>query len=214
MTTQSRNIRFMDVMEFVRNQGVALPEGWEAQQLKAEQPVTNFSEFEDSRLNAAASGFGVPFNVAKCNSNGASYASSRQDFQQYYRSLNVARGDIENDILSNTLESWEAEDRIYFPEDYLSEPLDQPKWFFPGFEHVDPSKEATAQEKKLNKNMTTMAIEYGRLGLNWETELEQIAYERKRKKELGLVDDQQPAETGNEEDNVKEDEEENADTDV
>lgn len=207
-------IRFMDVVEFVRNQGVALPEGWEAQQLKAEQPVTNFPEFEDSRLNAAASGFGVPFNVAKCNSNKASYASSRQDFQQYYRTLKVARGDIENDVLDNILEDWEAEDRIYFPEDYLSEARALPAWFFPGFEHVDPSKESTAQDKKLHNHTTNLAAEYAKEGKDWESELEQSARERERMRELGLENKPSSTDADNDNDDEEKEEKDDADEDI
>ena len=37
-------------------------------------------------------------------------------------------------------------------------------WFWDGHEHVDPSKEATAQEKRLANNTTTLAAEYAKQG--------------------------------------------------
>ena len=61
-------------------------------------------------------------------------------------------------------------------------------WFWDGHEHVDPSKEATAQEKRLNNRTTTLASEYARQGKDWETELRQIAKERRLMKDLGIDD--------------------------
>ena len=63
-------------------------------------------------------------------------------------------------------------------------------WFWDGQEHVDPAKEASAQEKRLASKTTTLAAEYARQGKDWETELRQIAKERKLMKELGIADDE------------------------
>ena len=61
-------------------------------------------------------------------------------------------------------------------------------WFWDGQEHVDPAKEANAQEKRLLNKTTTLAAEYARQGKDWETELRQIAKERTLMKELGIDD--------------------------
>ena len=60
-------------------------------------------------------------------------------------------------------------------------------WFWDGHEHVDPSKEATAQDKRLANNTTTLAAEYAKQGKEWETELRQIAKEQKLMDELGIA---------------------------
>ena len=60
-------------------------------------------------------------------------------------------------------------------------------WFWDGQEHVDPSKEATAQQKRLESCTTNLAIEYAKQGRDWEVELRQIAKEQALKKELGIV---------------------------
>ena len=59
-------------------------------------------------------------------------------------------------------------------------------WFWDGFEHVDPAKEASAQEKRLANKTTSLATEYARTGRDWEEELRQIARERELMTELGL----------------------------
>ena len=60
-------------------------------------------------------------------------------------------------------------------------------WFWDGHEHVDPLKEANAQDKRLKNGTTSLAAEYARQGKDWETELNQIARERAVMKKLGLT---------------------------
>ena len=61
-------------------------------------------------------------------------------------------------------------------------------WFWDGQEHVDPAKEATAQQKRLESCTTNLAIEYAKQGRDWEVEMRQIAKEKALKKELGIDD--------------------------
>ena len=75
-------------------------------------------------------------------------------------------------------------------------------WFWDGQEHVDPSKEATAQQKRLESRTTNLAIEYAKQGRDWEVELRQIAKERELMKELGIPEEksqQEKDEDGSEE---------------
>ena len=60
------------------------------------------------------------------------------------------------------------------------------QWFWDGFEHVDPAKEANAQETRLKNLSTTLAHEYAKQGLDWESELRQRAKEKAFIRELGL----------------------------
>ncbi|MEP0848677.1 MAG: hypothetical protein HRF50_17870, partial [Phycisphaerae bacterium] len=61
------------------------------------------------------------------------------------------------------------------------------QWFWDGFEHVDPQKEAGAQATRLQSNTTTLAAEYAKAGLDWESELRQRARELALMRELGLT---------------------------
>lgn len=60
-------------------------------------------------------------------------------------------------------------------------------WFWDGIEHVDPAKEASAQQTRLGNLTTTLAAEYAKQGKDWEVELRQIAKERKLLTELGIT---------------------------
>ena len=59
--------------------------------------------------------------------------------------------------------------------------------YWDGSEHVDPDKEAKAQQRRLASLTTTLAAEYAKQGKDWEHELSQIAREREKMRELGLT---------------------------
>ena len=69
-------------------------------------------------------------------------------------------------------------------------------WFWDGFPHVDPSKEAAAQEKRLANNTTTLAAECAKDGRDYMSVLHQRAKELKLMKQLGIpIAGEEPAET-------------------
>jgi len=61
------------------------------------------------------------------------------------------------------------------------------QWFWDGNEHVDPAKEAKAQSTRLSSRTTSLAREYAKQGLDWDSELRQIAKERKLMHTLGIA---------------------------
>ena len=77
------------VMEFEPNMAVFGPEGWEPQQIRAEQPATTYEMFKREILNEIARCLNMPYNIAACNSSGYNYSSGRLDHQTYYKSIRV-----------------------------------------------------------------------------------------------------------------------------
>jgi capsid protein len=61
------------------------------------------------------------------------------------------------------------------------------QWFWDGAEHIDPAKEADAQSTRLANRTTSLAREYARQGLDWESQVEQIARERAKFESLGMA---------------------------
>ena len=114
---------------------------------------------------------------------GHNYASGRLDNQIYHKSILVDRSFWETEVLNRIFEVW-------FREYALTEHLiiDEPKhlWFWDGFPHVDPGKEATAQEKRLANNTTTLAAECAKDGRDYMSVLHQRAKEIKLMKALGI----------------------------
>ena len=183
----------MDQIELERNMLLTMPGGWKMSQIEPMQPATTYSEFKKEILNEIARCLNMPFNIAAGNSSGYNYASGRLDHQTYFKSIRVDQAHIGAVILDRVLEAWMRE--AILVSDLLPLPLrtmnDLPhQWFWDGVEHVDPAKEANAQQTRLKNNTTTLAHEYARQGKDWEAELRQSAREKTLMKELGLSEAQ------------------------
>lgn len=185
-------IEFMDVVELARNAGLALPEGWSADQMKSEHPTDKFVEFVDAKISEAARPLSMPFAIAKGDCSKSNYASGRLDHQVYHRKIYGERRRIEQTILDRLLREFEGFDRIAYPSDYRDEQVILHTWMWDGFEHVDPVKEASAQATRLANMTTTLADECARDGRDYELVLRQRARELKLMKQLGIPTDDVP----------------------
>jgi capsid protein len=187
-----------------------MPGGWKMSQMEAQQPATTYAEFKHEILNEIARCLNMPYNVAAANSSGYNYASGRLDHQTYFKAIRVEQSHLECVVLDRILAAWFDEAALL--PDFLPAGLgpiaEWPhQWFWDGHEHVDPAKEATAQATRLANHTTTLADEYARRGLDWETQLRQRAKELALMNELGLLSADtapQPTDTENENDAVDE----------
>ncbi len=173
---------------------VPLPEGWRAEQMKAEQPATTYAEFKKEILNEIARCLNMPYNVAAANSSAYNYASGRLDHQTYFKALHVEQDQLGRAVLDRILAAWLSEAVLVeglLPQAARTRDAEFPhQWFWDGYEHVDPVKEATAQATRLASHTTTLAREYAEEGLDWESELRQRAREVALLTELGLTTQQ------------------------
>jgi lambda family phage portal protein len=169
---------------------VTMPGGWKMSQLQAEQPATTYAEFKKEILNEIARCLNMPFNVAAGNSSGYNYASGRLDHQTYFKAIRVDQSHLECAVLDRILAAW-FDEAVLIPGLLPNElgPIADwsHQWFWDGHEHVDPAKEASAQATRLANHTTTLADEYARRGLDWETQLRQRAKELSLMAELGLT---------------------------
>ena len=169
---------------------LTMPGGWKMSQMQAEQPATTYAEFKRELLNEIARCLNMPFNVAAGNSSGYNYASGRLDHQTYFKSIRVEQMHLESAVLDRILAAW-LDEAVLIPGLI---PAGLPpiafwphQWFWDGHEHVDPAKEANAQATRLANHTTTLADEYARRGLDWETQLKQRAKELSLMQQLGLT---------------------------
>lgn len=160
-------------MDAPRNTLVSMPEGAELTQLKAEHPATTLEMFERSNLREVGRGLNVPFGIAAGDSAGYNYASGRLDHQVYFRQLGIDRNSCEIVVLSTILRAWL--DEAVLIEGLI--PMGLPpiaewkmKWHWDGFAHVDPQKEASAQQVRLSNGTTSRDREYAAVGLDMEEE--------------------------------------------
>lgn len=168
-------------MPFSRGTAMTAPVGSKVSQLKAEQPTSTYSMLVDELLGEFGAAIGVPRLILKKSAAGYNYASGRLDFQEYYRFIKLNQTNCEDRVLRPIFSAWFQEWSLLNGY-HGPEPITQ--YFWPGFEHVDPLKEAQAQSTKLYSRTTNLAIEYGRQGRDWEEELTQLARERAKIAEL------------------------------
>jgi len=179
-------------IELARNLFTTLPYGYKLGQMRAEHPETTYAMFKRELLNEMARCFNMPYNIAACNSSDYNYASGRLDHQTYDRAISVDRSDIEIVALDPIAAAWMAEAVLIeklLPQSWRLMGATLPPrhaWFWTNRPHVDPSKEANAQETRLRNNSTTLAHEYALMGKDWEQELRQRAREIALERELGI----------------------------
>jgi capsid protein len=191
---EAEQVEPMDLIELERNMLLTMPGGWKMSQVEPMQPATTYAEFKKEILNEIARCLNMPFNVAAGNSSGYNYASGRLDHQTYFKSIRVDQAFLAGKALDAILAAWLWEYALeaglvgHIPMNGLSRILPPHQWFWDGMEHVDPAKEASAQETRLKNHTTTLAHEYARQGKDWEAELRQRARETALMRELGLPD--------------------------
>ncbi len=202
---EASQVEPMDTVDMDRGTWLTMPYGWKIGQVKAEQPTTVYSDFKHEVINEIARCLNMPFNIAAGNSSGYNYASGRLDHQAFFKAIRIDQAYLADVVLDRVLNAWLNEAVLiegYLPQSARALDVNLAhQWFWDGLEHVDPQKEATAQATRLTSHTTTLAAEYAKAGLDWESELRQRAREVALMRELGLTPEQAaPAATNDMED--------------
>lgn len=173
-----------ETFDIERGLMMTAPTGWKVGQLKSEQPTTTYAEFKREILGEIGRSLQVPVNVISGDSSSYNYASGRLDHQEYQKAIRIDQTQASNVVLRPIFAAWWREYSLIY-----GLPRDVPSvaFYWDGFEHVDPVKEANAQAVRLAARTTNLSIEYGKQGRDWEDELLQIARERDKMVELGIL---------------------------
>lgn len=191
--SEAASVEPMDHVNMDRGTWLTMPYGWKVGQIRAEQPTTMYGDYTSKVLNEIARPLNMPFNIAAGNSAGYNYASGRLDHQSFFKAIRIDQQHIADIVLDHLLRAWISEAVLIeglLPASMRT--IDAAtagyphQWFWDGIEHVDPAKEANAQATRLQNNTTTLAAEFARAGLDWESELRQRAKEVALMNELGL----------------------------
>ena len=162
------------------------PDGWKVGQLKSEQPTTTYSEFKREILGEIGRSLQIPVNIIAGDSSRYNYASGRLDHQEYQKAVRIDQTQASAVVMKPIFSAWFREYAIL---NNLPRTVPASAFYWDGFEHVDPTKEANAQAIRLAARTTNLSIEYGKQGRDWEDELIQIAREREKMAELGILPD-------------------------
>ncbi|AQT69954.1 phage portal protein, lambda family [Anaerohalosphaera lusitana] len=180
-----------DTVEIVKNALMTVPGGGDIHQFKAEQPTGTYKEFKAELLNEAARPSNMPYNVAAGNSSGYNYSSGRLDKQEYQKDTANERHGVETRILAAIAAEWLRE-AMLIPGFLPSAPPEVLRnarggWYWDGVGHVDPQKEANAQETRLHRSkVSNFADECAKDGKDWQQVMIQRAKEKEFAESLGL----------------------------
>lgn len=167
-------------LPWTRGMTLTVPEGWDAKQIAAEQPTSSYSMLVDEILAQIGSAINVPKLLMKNSAENYNYSSARVDLQNFQNAVRLDRDSLCHSVLNPIWRAWYLEYRAVTGLDLVPTAT----WYFDGFFHVDPLKEANAQVVRLQNGLSSLAAEYGARGKDWERELRQIARERAFIKEL------------------------------
>ena len=221
----------LDIITLEKRMATVMPDGWKLGQIRAEQPTTSYSEFKREILGEIGRCMQVPVNILLGDSSKHNYASGRLDHQSFFKSIKVEQTACEQVVMFPIFEAWYREAlriRLFSPPKNAFSIKRQAtsgsvfrqrsgssicgeaaSFFWDGMEHVDPVKEAKASITRVNGNISNLAIECAKNGLDWEDVLIQKAREKKRMIALGLSNadfDPDNNDTDNEDEHNEEDE--------
>lgn len=148
----------MDSIEFEMRSMLTLPIGWKLGQLKAEQPTTTYQMFRDALLCEISRCLNMPFNKASGNSSGYNFASGRLDHQTYFEFVDIERSNLETRFLDRVF-LWWINEAVFIPGEIPAGigPIDQLEytWRWPKHQHIDPQKQAAADNTLWNLGLLT-----------------------------------------------------------
>jgi lambda family phage portal protein len=130
-----------------------LPYGWDLQQMRTEQPTTQYGDFVMAVLREVARCLQIPVAVAAGDSSNHNYASGRLDWQVYYKAIDVERSYLERSLLNRVWRAWLAEAQLipgFLPPGFNEHAT---RWIWDGRAPVDPLKEAQATVALFNHGL-------------------------------------------------------------
>jgi lambda family phage portal protein len=162
-----------------------LPPGWTASQMNPAQPAAQYTDYRSERLRELGRPVNMPLMMVRLDSSNHNYSSARFDGQLYSRGVASTQRWLVRCAMDRMTKKLFREaglrDGQTPPERY------ETRWTWEAMPHVDPGKEASAAEKGLATNSTTLADICATGGKDWEQVLKQRAREEQMKKDLGLL---------------------------
>lgn len=157
---------------------LTLPNGWKMGQLKAEHPTTTYDMFKRAILQEITRCLNMPYNIAAGDSSSYNYSSGRLDHQTYFRAIEIAQSDLEDQVMDRLFSAW-LEEAALIP-DYLPDfggTIDElaHQWFWDAVADIDPVKTANAAEIAIRSGIGSRVRAYAQQGLDIDDEDQKAA---------------------------------------
>lgn len=176
---------------------INLPLGAKMDAFAPTRPNSAFDAFLMAVERHIGAGTHIPRELLTKDFSRSNYSNTRAALLEAWRYFKSRRRWLIDAWLTPVYAMWleEAVDlgRVDAPDYYaLQHAYTRARWTFAGRGWVDPTKEATAAQIRMDIGVSTLEEECAEQGLDWEDVLEQRAFEQRRIAEYGLV----PANTG------------------
>jgi lambda family phage portal protein len=150
-----------------------------------------FDQFVMSVYRHIAAGLNLPYELLLKDFTKTNYSSARAAMLEAWRYFNALRRKVGamfcQPAYELILEEMVDRQMVDAPDFYnLRRAYAASRWIGPGRGWVDPVKEATAAQIRMETRQSTLEMECAEQGLDWEEVLEQQAVEHARCQELGL----------------------------
>jgi len=174
--------------------------GEEIQSFSPEHPGGSFEPFVERMLRMIGASLGLPYELVSKDFSKTNYSSARAALLEARRYFRIRQKWLADSLCQPI---WD----LVLEEAYLKNELSvsnfysrkfdwtRAHWITPGWEWVDPLKEAKAAETALKINMTSLADEQAAQGRDWEETMEQRSREEKKRDALELPDNLSPKQT-------------------
>jgi lambda family phage portal protein len=181
---------------------MTLPEGCEPYQMKSEHPAQSHEMYIRQTLKGVGRPLGMPYIVLAGDSSMSNLSSARLDMLIFRRPVAREREHCRRQVLCRVLEAWLEEAALipgYLP-DLTSlgiDPSSLPhKWQWPGWDYMDPLKDAQADTERLHNGTTTRTAILAARGEDYEELLQQEQQEKDLEKEYGVARAPMPGSQG------------------
>lgn len=179
--------------------------GESIEQIKPERPGAQFDPFVDRILRLICGALNLPYVLVSKDFSKTNYSSARAallEARKYFR----YRQKFLTVYLCQPIYEMVLEEAYLNGEfdvsDFYENKFDYCRawWISPGWDYIDPLKEAEAASKNIETGVSTLAAEAAAKGYDWEENMEQRAKELVKKKELeeanNIKFDSEPATAG------------------
>lgn len=168
----------MTTADIPRWGAMVLPDGYDAIQMKPEQPVTTYGDFLYKKLGEIGRCINFPLRMMTLDASLANMSASYIDGQGYVRDRTIERGEMER-ALNRWLDRWLTEAlRVpgFIPDELKAVALAvsryRREWVWPALmHHADPDKVASAESQELKNGTNTLPRMMAAKGMRWEKEL-------------------------------------------
>lgn len=176
-------------VELNRGTLLTLPDGWDATQFDAKHPMQSQEMFVNLVLREIGRCLDMPFGIIAGDSSRYNYSSAQLDYRGYEERLKYDKLQLIIRVLNWLFKHFLIELGKLNPMIQSAINMNQlwHTWGFSRRPSSDPSRDASAEEIRLNNQTTTLSEVYADRGLDWQEALEQRKKENEKISELGLT---------------------------